>query len=261
MPVAADLYYTLYREQKKDTLPVVLLHGAGGNHLSWATEIRRMQGFRVFALDLPGHGKSKGRDGQQMVSEYANIVLEWLEAAGLRRAVFVGHSLGGAIALALAIDNPEYVLGLGLVSTGVRLRVHPGLLELASQPAAFYKAIDLLVTNSFGTKAPARLVELAAQRMAETRPSVFYGDLLACDRFDVKEQVNTLRLPVLVIAGTQDLLTPLRYSQYMADTIPGARLCVIPGAGHMVILEQPGLVARALEEWLRSIVYNPGEEV
>lgn len=260
MPVAAELYYSLYRGTEKDTLPVVLMHGAAGIHLSWAAEIRRLKGNRIYALDLPGHGKSGALDGQQTVAGYARKVVEWLEAVGLHRAVFVGHSLGGAIALELGIYYPEHVLGLGLVSTGVRLRVNPELLELASRAATFNTAIAVLVANSFSPQAPARLVELVTQRMAETRPSVLHGDLLACTIFDVKEQIASLKRPVLVIGGTQDQMTPLRYSQFMADTIPGAKLHVIPNAGHMVILEQPLEVATALGDFLKTIVYNPGEE-
>lgn len=261
MPVAAEIYYSLYREAEKDTLPVVLMHGAAGNHLSWSAEIRRLKGFRIYALDLPGHGKSAALDAQQSAAGFARKVIEWLAAVGLHRAVFVGHSLGGAIALELGINYPEHVLGLGLVSTGVRLRVNPQVLELASSAATFYKAVDLIVASSFSQHAPARLVELATRRMAETRPSVLHGDLLACTNFDVKEQVATLRRPVLVIGGTKDQLTPLRYAQFMADTIPNARLYVIPDAGHMLILERPLEVAAALADFLRSIVYSPGEEV
>lgn len=260
MPVAADLYYSLYRGAETDILPVVLLHGAAGNHLSWAAEIRRLKGNRIYALDLPGHGKSDVVDGQQTVAGYASKVIGWLEAVGLHRAVFVGHSLGGAIALELGIRYSEHVIGLGLVSTGVRLKVNPQLLEMASREVTFSTAVAMLLANSFRPQTPTRLVELVTQRMVATRPSVLYGDLIACNNFDVKEQISALKCPVLVIVGTQDQMTPLRYSQYLADTIPGAQLRVIPDAGHMVILEQPYETAAILGDFFRTIVYNPGEE-
>lgn len=261
MPVAAELYYSLYRQTELDTLPVVLLHGAAGNRLSWAAEIRRLKGSRVYALDLPGHGKSEVLDAQQTVAGFVRSVIAWLDAIKLHRAVFVGHSMGGAIALELGIKHPERVLGLGLISTGVRLRVRSDLLELASSPATFRKAIRLLASNSFDPQIPARLVELAIKRMAETRPSVLYGDLMACTNFDVKEQISTLKKPVMVIGGTKDQMTPLRYAQFMADTIPGARFHSISDAGHMVILERPMEVAVILKDFYRTIVYRPGEEV
>lgn len=260
MPIAAELYYTFYRQAEKDTLPVVLIHGAAGNYLSWATGIRRLKGFEVYTLDLPGHGKSAAQDAQQSVAGFAKVVINWLDTVGLHRAVFVGHSMGGAIALELGISYPEHVLGLGLVSTGVRLRITPKLLGLASNPATFHKAVEFMAANSFGKGASLRLVELATKRMVETRPSVLQGDLRACDDFDVKDQINNLGRPVVVICGDEDKMTPLHYSQFLAGTIPDAQLHIIPDAGHMVILEKPNEVAAALISFLRSIEYRPGEE-
>src|SRR5512135_2219935 len=102
MPTADELYYHIYEggiEGEKS--PVILIHGAGGTHLYWPSEMRRLPRYRVYALDLPGHGKSGGR-GQQSIPAYAQAVLAWLEQIGIHRAVFVGHSMGAAIALSIA---------------------------------------------------------------------------------------------------------------------------------------------------------------
>jgi len=131
MPVAANLYYYTASDNEIGKRPVVIIHGAGGTHLYWPPEIRRLSGYRVYALDLPGHGKSDASRGRQTIADYAGCVLEWLDAIGLNRAVFVGHSMGSAIALTLAIHHPQQVLGLGLVGAGARLRVHPDILENA----------------------------------------------------------------------------------------------------------------------------------
>ena len=123
MPVAAEIYYSIHADSSGDQRPpVVLIHGAGGTHLFWPSEVRRLAGYRVYSLDLPGHGKSGGR-GLQTISAYRQAVCAWLEAVGLHSAVFVGHSMGSAIALTLALDDPEHVLGLGLIGASARLRV------------------------------------------------------------------------------------------------------------------------------------------
>jgi pimeloyl-ACP methyl ester carboxylesterase len=103
------------------------------------------------------------------------------------------------------------------------------------------------------------LVELASRRLLETRQSVFLGDLQACDRFDVMARLGSVRQPALVICGADDLMTPLRYAQFLSNTIPNARLSVIPDAGHMVMLEQPRLVAESLLSFLQDISFHPGE--
>jgi pimeloyl-ACP methyl ester carboxylesterase len=258
MPIAADLYYNVYQGGGIETPSIVLIHGAGGTHLYWPSEVRRLAGYRVLALDLPGHGKSDGR-GQQSISAYVHCVLNWLEAVGLHQAVFVGHSMGGAIALELAVDYPEHVFALGLVSTGARLWVHPSLLNDISSPATFQKAIETIINWSYSPKIDPHLTELARQSMAETRQSVLQGDLLACNNFDLTDHMAEIRSPTLVICGADDQMTPLRYSQFLAGSIPSAQLEVIPHAGHMVMLEQPQTVAHRLVAFLANIPYYAGQ--
>jgi pimeloyl-ACP methyl ester carboxylesterase len=259
MPVSGNLYYSQHCERDTETPPLVLIHGAGGTHLYWPPEIRRLRGYCIYAVDLPGHGKSSANDGQQSIDEYERFFIQWLESLQLRRAVLVGHSMGSAIALALAIHQPEYVVGLCLLGAGARLRVLPDLLNYLADHTTFYKAIDLLVACSFSTNTPTHLVELASKRLLETRQSVLYGDLLACDRFDVMDQLGAVKPPTLVICGEEDQLTPLRYAQFLANSIPDARLSVIPGAGHMVMLEKPDLVADSLQSFIQDISFHPGE--
>ena len=201
MPLAAGIYYYFTQAGFFESPPIVLLHGAGGMHLFWPPQIRRMQGCRVFTLDLPGHGKSDRGGGLQTIDAYADQVLGWMEAVQLHRAVFVGHSMGGAVALTLGIKHPERVLGLGLFSTGARLNIPPDLITDAASPTTFHKAVDSLVSLSFGSSAPERLIELAANRMREVRSSVLHGDLLACAQFDCTEQLTGIQAPALILCG------------------------------------------------------------
>jgi pimeloyl-ACP methyl ester carboxylesterase len=259
MPVSDNLYYSLHCERGTENPPLVLIHGAGGTHLYWPPEIRRLPGYCVYAVDLPGHGKSEGCDGQQTIDDYANYLVDWLESVQLRRAVFIGHSMGSAVALSMAILHPEYVVGLGLISAGARLRVNPDILGYAADQTTFLKAADLLVSYSFSANTPSRLIELSSRRMLETRQSVFLGDLLACNCFDVMEHLCAINKPTLVVCGTEDEMTPLRYAQFLANTIPHAQLFTIPNAGHMVMLEQPRLVANGLLSFLGAVSFHPGE--
>lgn len=259
MPVAAGIYYHQYLGEQAPNLPVVLLHGAGGMHLSWPPEVRRMKGFQIYALDLPGHGRSDQSGGLQDIASHASAVIDWVQALHLPAAVFVGHSMGGAIALSLALDYPDYVAGLALIATAANMPVNPCLLDDASHPTTFQKAVGNIVHWSFASQASERLVELALQRMLETRPSVLHSDLRACDRFDVRERVKTIDKPTLIACGTEDRMAPLRNSQFLSLTIPKSTLKVINGAGHMVMLEQPTVIAQALAEFIHSLVLYPGE--
>ena len=253
MPADSEIYYSVYdKGATGEKPPIVLIHGAGGTHLYWPSEVRRLPGYRVLALDLPGHGKSGGR-GYQSISSYTKAVVAWLEATHLHHAVFVGHSMGSAICLSLALDYPEYIKGLGLVGAAARLPVNPQILENAASPTTFFNAIEMVVGYAFSRQASPDLVETAARRMAETRPSVLHGDFLACNAFDVTVRVTEIHQPTVVICGEEDRMTPLRQSQFLATSLPDARLESIPLAGHMVMLEQPQLVADTLSRFLNGL--------
>jgi pimeloyl-ACP methyl ester carboxylesterase len=258
MPQINRLFYFSHGEENISRPPLVFIHGAGGTHLHWPPQVRRLVGQRVFALDLPGHGRSGGV-GSQSIADYAQIAVDFLDANHFNAAVFIGHSMGSAISLTLALDFPKRVLGLGLVGSGARLRVAPQILEYTASEAMFPLAVKFISDVEFGPSVNPRLKELAAQRMAEIRPSVIHGDFLACNQFDVMQRLGEISVPALILCGTEDFLTPVKYSEYLRDHIPAARLITFPGAGHMVMLEQPEAVANALAEFADSIRYRPGQ--
>ena len=255
MPIAADLYYFVHGEDLPDRPPVILLHGAGGSHLSWPPQIRRLSGQRMYTLDLPGHGKSGGL-GRQEIIEYSKAVVEFMKALRLGSAAVVGFSMGSAIALSLALAYRKRVLGLALIGSGAKMRVAESTLELASNPSMFLSTVEMVIENSYKPNVDPRIKELAVQQMAETRPAVLYSDFLACDAFDAMERVNKIHVPTLLITGSADRMTPPNRAEYLRDQIEGAQLQIVEGAGHMVIIEQPDEVADLLTEFLGRIPYK-----
>jgi pimeloyl-ACP methyl ester carboxylesterase len=182
-----------------------------------------------------------------------------MNAADLSRAVFIGHALGGAIALTLAIDHPQRVAGIGLIATGARLPISSGVLDNSANPATFILAVQSL-QELMNTPVTAKLVkDQAYKQLSSIRPSLFHGDLRASDQFDVTTCLGVIRTPVLVVCGTIDQLTPRRLSENLAEKIPGAALQTIDGAGHLVMLEQPRRVAGILSVFHKIIPYVPGE--
>jgi len=257
MPTASNLHYYASEADNYLRPPAVLIHGAGGQQLYWPPQIRRLHDQRMFAMDLPGHGLSDGI-GNHLVEDYVEDILKFMDQLRLNSAVLIGHSMGGAIALAAALQYPRRVLGLVLVGSGARLRVDPAILRNAAQDATFPAALSLISERSFAPHTRQRLKELALQRMAEMRSSVLHGDLVACDSFDVVGQLARIDTPTLIVCGAEDQMTPPRYSEYLHANIPGSDVQIIANAGHMVMLEQPDQVADALSSFLDSIHYRPG---
>lgn len=228
----------------------VLLHGAGGSHLDWPTSLRRLSGAHVYALDLPGHGRS-GPPGRNRIEGYADVVVAFLEAMKLQRAVLIGHSMGGAIAQELALRQAPGLVGIVLMGTGARLRVSEEILRgLRDNPG---NTLDTILEGYWGEDAPDSLKEHAHRRLQEVDDEVLYGDFLACDRFDRMNQVQEIRLPTLVISGTVDRMTPLKYGRYLAQQIPNARLEIVEGGSHMMALQKPREVGAYVEDFIAHI--------
>jgi len=244
-----NFFYTLSQGPQR-TSTLVLVHGAGGTRLHWPVELRRAPDATVYTLDLPGHGRSGGR-GYDTIAAYAESVVAFLQAVEVEHAVITGHSMGGAIALALALDFTELVAGLVLMATGARLRVAPTILRGIRDD--FGETTELITRFAWSSQAPPQLTKLGRQALTETGPDVLWGDFTACDRFDVMECLGEIETPTLLIAGSADQLTPIKYAQYLTENISGARLVTVEDAGHMVMLEHPREVAQTVEDFLKTL--------
>jgi len=221
--------------------PLLLVHGAGGTHVHWPGALRRLPGRRVIAVDLPGHGASPP-PGERAVPAYARRLVDLLDALGIARAVVGGHSMGGAIALTLALEAPGRVAGLLLVGTGARLRVVPAIVQAWADPARAGELASAAAGFSFGSGAAPELLRVFAEGMAAVAPGVVHGDFTACDAFDVMERLRAIRAPARIVVGAEDRLTPPKYSTFLRASLPGDGLLVVPGAGHMVTWEAPDAI-------------------
>lgn len=253
MPYQDGLYYYAYHPEDQDRTPLVLVHGAGGDHLHWPVQIRRLSGYRVYALDLPGHGKSRGH-GLQDVGDYAQVVISWLNEMGIPKVIMIGHSMGSAIALWLGIHYPERLWGLGLIGSGPTLPVNLTLLDEVGHKTTFPDAVNKIIKWSFSPHTDRGLIETAQDRMLDIRPSVLQGDFLACEEFDVRDRLDRIEVPVEIICGGDDKMVPLRLSQQLAEGIPEAELEIIPKAGHMLMIERPEALVGAIRPFIEKIL-------
>jgi pimeloyl-ACP methyl ester carboxylesterase len=237
------------QEGGKDSL--VFIHGAGGNWTSWYHQRHYFsRAFNCIIMELPGHGATGGQ-GAQEVRSYALWIKGALDELNLSSPFVIGHSMGGAITMELALRFPALPKGLVLVSTGARLRVLPRILDGIEKD--FSRAVALICKLSFAKDAPEEIIQRAVAEMLKNTPSVLHSDFAACDRLDLMEGVQAISNPTLVICGDQDVLTPVKYSRYLADRIAGSHLKIIKGAGHMVMLERPDEFNKTVETFFCSV--------
>lgn len=228
---------------------VILIHGAGGSRLDWPAELRRLPDVGLIALDLPGHGKSPG-SGRASVPEYAADVIALMDALTIDRAIFCGQSLGGAIALQLALDHPARAQGLLLLGTGAQLKVNPTILEGIRTDQA---GVARLLRDWFFAKDTGKALRDAAyEALMNMNTETLYNDFAAANRFDVRDRLGEIRVPTLILVGQQDRMTPPRLSYFLHDHIAGSQLIELEGAGHKLHHEQAGAVAEAIARWIKE---------
>lgn len=239
----AEIYYARHGTAG---VPLVCLHGAGGSHAGWYNAVKLLHHVSAVALDLPAHGQSTGQ-GRDSVAAYAEVVTGVLDALDLPAgsgpaAVFAGHSMGGAIALWLALHQPERVRALVLAGTGAKLRVHPDILQAAKEGRPVGSAA-VLGGQSYSSSV----------RPPTAAPEVVYGDWVACDAFNVMDRLGEIHVPTLVLVGANDMMTPPKYAGFLAHGIKGASLVTIEGAGHSPMLDKPAEVAAVIQRFIDSL--------
>jgi pimeloyl-ACP methyl ester carboxylesterase len=232
--------------------PVIFIHGSGGNAGLWKRVMDGLaKNYRSIAVDLPGHGSSRG-EGFHSVSEYGDFAKDFLEALGFKKAVLGGHSLGGAIVQDVAFRYPHRLRALLLIGTGARLRVLPEALELMRK-MALGEIPPKFHPWGFSEQASPEIIAEGEKEWAKTGSLVRYHDFLACDRFDIMAEIEKIRLPSFIACGKEDRLTPIKYSQFLNQKLPGSRMELIDGAGHLVMLENPRALSQAILNFLGGL--------
>jgi pimeloyl-ACP methyl ester carboxylesterase len=233
--------------------PLIFLHGSADSSRIWRLQLEhfRKEGHKhTFAIDLPGHGQrpdifSSEVTIQDYTSAARNIIKHELHA---ERPIVAGHSLGGAIALMMALEYGTELSGLILIGSGARLRVLPTLLEGArANPQETRQQLVELATAPANR---ARIVPAVLTEQETPGPMMLYRDLMACNNFDAMSKLQEISLPTLIICGEEDRLTPMKYSEHLHQQIATSQLYRIPQAGHYVMREQPEKLNQAIEGWI-----------
>jgi pimeloyl-ACP methyl ester carboxylesterase len=244
---------------------LIFLHGLSGSFSTWQVVMGELADrYRVAAFDLPGHGLSDKPDPANFdyaVSSLASTVATALKTTGLAPAIIVGHSLGGAISMQLALEHPETMSGLVLVnSAGLASEISPDLLALMDREPGqntaramlqlFLEDQALVLDRGVDDMAQGQLSEggWSAQRTIAAKAFSTKGQIV-----DTIDRLAEIPSPTLIVWGAKDRVMPVDHAIHAAGAIPDATLKLLPSIGHVPQVEAASTLATAIDRFARSL--------
>jgi pimeloyl-ACP methyl ester carboxylesterase len=255
----AQIYYELRGKGE----PIILIAGFGIDHVSWNGPISDTlsKNHQVILFDNRGIGKSDCPDTPYMIEDMAKDVYALMQHLGLPKAIVLGHSMGGAIAMTLAVLHPEVVTKLILCCTFAYVLPAP----LASFEVAFFALkngyppqavfpalVPWILSNQLLTNRDVwHYLEKEHSKNLYPQPLIgFKRQFEALKQFDIQKKLSTIQAPAIVIAANLDILAPVYQSEYLTHHLPHSKLKILENVGHAAHLENPKLFAKMILESL-----------
>jgi len=238
---------------------VVFLHGAQHDHSVWILQSRYLahHGYGVLALDLPGHGRSAG-PALASIGDLAEWVAAVQDAAGVKHAAIVGHSMGSLIALECAARHPDRVAKIALLAIAYPMKVSAELLDATKNNEPLAQDMVNVWSHSAYAHYPNNpgpgfwIIGENLRLMQRQKPGVMHVDFIACNAYaGGAEAAVKVNCPTLLLLAQRDAMTPVRSARDFAKSIKDARVVVIDGSGHNMMAERPDEVLDTLAGFLK----------
>jgi pimeloyl-ACP methyl ester carboxylesterase len=243
-----------YQDVKpRDGLKHILLfiHGAGGNSLTWSGQVGYSFGnSRLLIPELPCHGASKG-ESLDSIDRYTSVMMDFLDSLQINKVIPVGHSMGGAVALNMAINYSYRIEAIILIDTSALLPVNRIIFDKLKEGSL--SAAKLICKFSFSQSTSQILIDKTITEMAKCPANVLENDFIACNEFNQSGNLYTITQPTLILCGEEDKMTPPANSEFLNNEIIDSELVFVKNAGHMAMLEKPTEVNEAIHSFLRTI--------
>lgn len=261
MPTASANGVDIYYEEDGQGPAVLLLHGLLFSTRAWEHQAAALAGrYRTIAVDLRGHGRSASPPGPYTLDEMADDVSALMRHLGVERADLVGHSMGGMIAMRLALARPETVRSLSLLNTSAepedaqRLPGYEAMAAIARQgnlEAVIDPIMDILFAPGYREARPAEAARWRRNLLEQDTEGLFQAAMAVFRRGDISQAVASIKAPTLVVSAQHDMYLP--NCELIHGLIAGSRLAVIPEVGHMAPIEAPEAVTEHILDFLGRV--------
>jgi 3-oxoadipate enol-lactonase len=273
----ARIFYEVTGEGR----PLVLLHGAWASCQWWKWQAPALsERYRVFAVDVRGHGRSTPLEKVYSVPGFSADLEAFCQSVTLDRAVVVGWSMGGLIAIQHCLDHPSRVRALVLIGTrgqrcpSMKLRILQdyvqSLLDLMmtfAAPRKFERTgsaatvghrtwIEREARRMLARDAPPEVIEWVTNELAAVPAKAYFEVARSIWNWDAEDRLREIDAPTLIIVGENDVATPPHFSQVLHEEIPDSKLVVVRGASHYVAMEQSALVNSEIVRFLEEVGYG-----
>lgn len=237
---------------KPDLPNLVFIHGAGGDRTQWQDQKTFFQnlGWGVVIPSLPGHGQNSSINSLS-ISKCVDEISLLITSLDLEQVSLIGHSMGGAIALQFVLQDEESIIkNLVLIGTGANMYVNPIIFELIE--ANVNQASQVITKFAYGENAQEELKQKNENIMRKTRSQILYDAFKACSLFDVRNEINKIGIPTLIICGENDKMIPVKFSSFLNENIHQTNLVIIPRAGHYVFQEASNQVNKQIYDFISN---------
>ncbi|MGD0288735.1 MAG: alpha/beta hydrolase [Candidatus Binataceae bacterium] len=263
MPYADNNGIKVFYDTYGEGTPIVFLHPWTTNGYIWYYQIFPFaRTNKVIVVDHRGHGRSDKPQSDYSIQEHARDVAAVMDVEKVDRAVLVGNSIGGMIAMQFTLDNPRRVLGELILSSGTGLG--EGMPKEAAEAFAkdFEGTFSALLEGAVSAKSKRERPEILEVMKAHFQvqsnfPKHVFDSSMADPNgvfgWNIKDRLSSIHTPTLVIAGEEDNATPVAANKFLADNIPGAKLSVVKDVGHFHQLEKPREFNAALKEFVAAL--------
>jgi pimeloyl-ACP methyl ester carboxylesterase len=227
---------------------LIFIHGSGAYGGIWRYQTDHHSNSE--AINLPGHLQGQTLNS---VEEYADWLRECIRGKRYKDVVLAGHSFGGAIALMYALKYSQELKGIIIISSGARLRVHPRYLTPLEEAIKGNALQWYQVLEGMHRLTPEDYKREVIEQQKAIGPAVMLNDFLCCDKFDLMDKVQEIKLPALIICGELDVMTPVKYANYLGTKLTNSHVVIIPQATHLVFAEKSEAVNKAIEDFVLGI--------